>query len=126
MFAFALTCMLSLSASISTQVRVVGSRTLSDQKNKVRSALPSIPGLPADFLAGGVAGTIASTLTAPLEVIKTQLQSSQCKGLSALDVTTKIYKAEGLKGFFRGVRPLLVGIIPTRAIYFWSYSFSKR
>ena len=31
----------------------------------------------------------------------------------------------GYRGFFRGVKPLLVGIIPTRAIYFWSYGFSK-
>ena len=32
----------------------------------------------------------------------------------------------GYRGFFRGVKPLLVGIIPTRAIYFWSYGFSKK
>ena len=31
----------------------------------------------------------------------------------------------GYRGFFRGVKPLLVGIIPTRAIYFYSYAFSK-
>jgi hypothetical protein len=89
---------------------------------------PSFPSLPADFLAGGIAGTIASTLTAPLEVIKTQLQSSQLagKGYSATRVAQEIFKSEGYKGFFRGVKPLLVGIIPTRAIYFYSYSFSKK
>lgn len=107
------------------QVVTQGSK---DRKATLRLSCISVPGLPADFLAGGVAGTIASTLTAPLEVIKTQLQSSNFggKGLSAVDVAARIYKAEGIKGFFRGVGPLLVGIIPTRAIYFWSYSFSKR
>eukprot|EP01036_Dinobryon_divergens_P031102 gene31102-40447_t len=33
----------------------------------------------ANFLSGGLAGTISSTLTAPLEVVKTQLQSSTIK-----------------------------------------------
>lgn len=31
----------------------------------------------------------------------------------------------GLKGFFRGLPPTLVGIIPARATYFWAYSTSK-
>jgi Mitochondrial carrier protein len=34
----------------------------------------------ANFIAGGIAGSISSTMTAPLEVIKTQLQSSQLRG----------------------------------------------
>jgi len=35
-------------------------------------------------------------------------------------------KYEGPKGFFRGLPPTLVGIIPSRASYFWAYSTSKR
>lgn len=56
------------------------------------------------------------------------MQSSQNVGKykGALSVAKTIFKSEGYKGFFRGVKPLLVGIIPTRAIYFWSYSFSKK
>lgn len=30
-----------------------------------------------------------------------------------------------MKGFFRGLPPTLVGIIPARATYFWAYSTSK-
>ena len=33
-----------------------------------------------NFMAGGLAGTVSSCLTAPLEVIKTQLQSSRVSG----------------------------------------------
>ena len=63
----------------------------------------------------------------PNKVVKTQLQSSQFVGQSksAMTVTRTIFRTEGYRGFFRGVKPLLVGIIPTRAIYFYSYALSK-
>ena len=79
-----------------------------------------------NFLAGGLAGTVSSTLTAPLEVVKTQLQVSRYSGkMGPLDVCKEILRTDGPKGFFRGLQPLLVGIIPTRAIYFWSYGSTK-
>lgn len=80
----------------------------------------------ANFLAGGLAGTVSSTITIPLEVVKTQLQSSRIAGKSSvLQVTKTVYRTEGIKGFFRGLTPLLIGIIPTRALYFWAYTTSK-
>lgn len=37
-----------------------------------------------------------------------------------------IYRVEGgLKAFFKGLRPALIGIIPSKAIYFLSYSKYK-
>ena len=60
-----------------------------------------------NFFAGGIAGTISSSVTAPLEVIKTQLQSSTGK-TSAIGVCKEIMKTEGIKGFYRGLTPLLV------------------
>ena len=37
-----------------------------------------------------------------------------------------IYKVEGgSKAFFKGLRPALIGIVPTKAIYFLSYSKYK-
>ena len=80
----------------------------------------------ANFIAGGLAGTISSTFTIPLEVVKTQLQSSRIGGrASAVQVFQQILKSDGPKGFFKGLQPMLVGIMPTRAIYFWAYSTSK-
>lgn len=79
-----------------------------------------------NFIAGGIAGSVASTITTPLEVVKTQLQSSLVQGRqSPIQICRQIMKNDGPLGFLKGIGPTLVGIIPTRAIYFWAYSTSK-
>jgi len=86
-----------------------------------------------NLLSGGVAGTIASCITNPLEVVKTQLQSSsaavgelsQASG-HPVAIAKRIFESDGVLGFFRGLRPTLVGIIPARSVYFFSYEQSKR
>jgi len=78
------------------------------------------------FLSGGLAGTISSTVTLPLEVVKMQLQSSRFgSNNSPLSVCRMVMAQDGPKGFFKGLQPMLLGIIPTRAIYFWAYQGSK-
>eukprot|EP01041_Mallomonas_annulata_P007689 gene7689-15738_t len=79
-----------------------------------------------NFIAGGIAGSIASTITTPLEVVKTQLQSSLIGGRkSPIQICNQIMQMDGFLGFFKGIGPTLIGIVPTRAIYFWAYSTSK-
>jgi solute carrier family 25 protein 33/36 len=88
------------------------------------------------LLSGGVAGTIASCITNPLEVVKTQLQSSLTSqsahgGLEnfhghPLKIAKKIMQTDGVKGFFKGLKPTLVGIIPAKSVYFYAYEKSKR
>lgn len=78
------------------------------------------------LFSGGVAGTIASCLTNPLEVIKTQLQSSTANKGHPVAICRKIMQQDGLSGFFRGLPPTLVGIIPSRSAYFYAYQRSKR
>jgi len=84
----------------------------------------------ASLMAGGFAGTFASTITCPLEVIKTKLQSissveSGGKHATFLSVARNIARQEGVRGFFRGLLPTWVGILPARATYFWAYSTTK-
>jgi len=78
-----------------------------------------------NFLSGGLAGTVAGTLTLPLEVLKTQLQSSRVAIRSPVELAKLIFEREGILGFFKGLQPMLIGIIPTRALYFWSYGETK-
>lgn len=81
------------------------------------------------FLSGGAAGTVASCITNPLEVIKTQLQSSNQEllrgGRNPLAVASRILDQDGIAGFFRGLPPTLVGIIPSRSAYFYVYQHTK-
>lgn len=85
-----------------------------------------------NLLSGGVAGTIAACITNPLEVIKTQLQSSNTVvGEMArahghpITVAQRIMERDGPSGFFRGLPPTLFGIIPSRSAYFYVYQQSK-
>ena len=86
-----------------------------------------------NLFSGGVAGTIASCITNPLEVIKTQLQSSsaavgelsQAAG-HPVEIAKTILERDGILGFWKGMRPTLVGIIPSRSVYFYSYEQTKR
>jgi len=96
----------------------------------------------ASLLSGGVAGTLASTLTMPLEVVKTQLQTGARPAVplasvlpkqqgavsgmvQATSIARNIATHEGIRGFFRGFLPTVVGILPARSTYFWAYDLSK-
>ncbi|XP_015266518.1 PREDICTED: solute carrier family 25 member 33 [Gekko japonicus] len=95
-------------------------------------------------------GTVGAIFTCPLEVIKTRLQSSklafravyypqvQLGTLSGagvvrptsvspglLQVLKSILEKEGPRSLFRGLGPNLVGVAPSRAVYFACYSKAK-
>uniref|UniRef100_A0A8D2P0V2 Solute carrier family 25 member 36 n=1 Tax=Zosterops lateralis melanops TaxID=1220523 RepID=A0A8D2P0V2_ZOSLA len=92
-------------------------------------------------------GTVGAILTCPLEVVKTRLQSSSVtlyisevhlntvSGATVNRVTRvspgplhclkMILQNEGPRSLFRGLGPNLVGVAPSRAIYFAAYSNCK-
>lgn len=97
------------------------------------------------LFAGGCGGTVGAILTCPLEVVKTRLQSSSItfyvsevqlstvNGASVarmsppgpLHCLKLILEKEGPRSLFRGLGPNLVGVAPSRAIYFAAYSTAK-
>lgn len=97
------------------------------------------------LFAGGCGGTVGAILTCPLEVVKTRLQSSSITFyVSAVQLSTVngasvarmappgplhclklIFEREGARSLFRGLGPNLVGVAPSRAIYFAAYSTAK-
>ncbi|MCJ1308256.1 hypothetical protein MMC25_001909 [Agyrium rufum] len=107
----------------------------------------------AHFVAGAAGGMTAATLTSPFDVLKTRLQSDYyaaqiqatraAKGIpppssmslsrSALlqfqetfQILFSVHKVEGWRALFKGLGPNLVGVVPARAINFYTYGNGKR
>jgi len=86
-----------------------------------------------NFVAGGVGGSMGAIITCPLEVVKTRLQAlnkhMNVAKSSYMPHTFRALQAivsqEGAKGLFKGIGPNLVGVAPSRAIYFGVYSHTK-
>ncbi|XP_067109865.1 mitochondrial adenyl nucleotide antiporter SLC25A24-like [Osmerus mordax] len=69
------------------------------------------------FLAGSLAGATAQTAIYPMEVMKTRLtlgKTGQYSGMS--DCARKILRKEGVKAFYKGYTPNILGIIPYAGI----------
>ncbi|KIM40825.1 hypothetical protein M413DRAFT_445628 [Hebeloma cylindrosporum] len=99
----------------------------------------------AHLLAGAAGGLASTTLTSPLDVLKTRLQSSISQRrlppkpvpthfldvwsrhvLQTASVMRNIYHAEGWRGLFRGLGPSLSGVVPSMALKFYIYGNCKR
>ncbi|KAH0140585.1 hypothetical protein KCU67_g14798, partial [Aureobasidium melanogenum] len=107
----------------------------------------------AHFVAGGLGGMTAATLTCPLDVLKTRLQSDfyqsqlsaarAARGIPPLSqlsysrtailhiretfqILTAIPRTEGYRALFKGLGPNLIGVVPARAINFFAYGNGKR
>jgi solute carrier family 25 iron transporter 28/37 len=83
-------------------------------------------------LAGAVAGGFAAALTTPMDVIKTMLQTrgtAQDMELRRVDGFVQgcrlLREREGIKGFFKGVRPRILTTMPSTAICWSAYEACK-
>ncbi|CAH0703206.1 unnamed protein product [Spodoptera exigua] len=79
------------------------------------------------FVAGAMAGAMAQTVIYPLEVLKTRLalrKTGQYSGI--LDAARKIYLREGLKCFYKGYIPNILGIVPYAGIDLAVYETLKK
>ena len=76
-----------------------------------------------NFLQGGVAGGIGAFAVYPIDLVKTRLQNQRSTVVGEVmyrnwrDVVRKVYTNEGgVRAFYRGVWPQLVGVAPEKAI----------
>lgn len=79
------------------------------------------------FLAGATAGAISQTIIYPLEVLKTRLalrKTGQYSGIA--DAARKIYAREGLRCFYKGYIPNILGIVPYAGIDLAVYETLKK
>ncbi|ORX88868.1 mitochondrial carrier [Basidiobolus meristosporus CBS 931.73] len=79
-------------------------------------------GISGRFLAGGFAGLASQTSIYPLEILKTRVMSSSgianSSGSNSILIPTAkaMWKQEGMRAFFKGLFPALVGVFPFAAI----------
>jgi len=81
-----------------------------------------------DFLVlSGVAKVFAGSTTYPYQVIRTRLQmydaESTYRGTS--DVVAKVWKKEGFAGFYKGLGPNLLRVLPSTWVTFLVYEKTK-
>ncbi|KAG2230022.1 mitochondrial carrier domain-containing protein [Thamnidium elegans] len=83
-------------------------------------------------IAGALAGAIASSVTTPLDVIKTLLQTRGSNQDSRIrnargfrEAASIIMERHGIKGFFRGFRPRVLTHMPSAAISWSVYEYIK-
>ncbi|KAH8821136.1 mitochondrial folate transporter-like protein/carrier [Xylogone sp. PMI_703] len=91
-------------------------------------------------IAGATGGFMSGIVTCPLDVIKTKLQAQgaflQQAGANRngnqnlvyrgmLGTAKVIWKEEGVRGMYRGLGPIILGYLPTWAVWFTVYGKSK-
>ncbi|PKS07746.1 hypothetical protein jhhlp_006354 [Lomentospora prolificans] len=90
--------------------------------------------------AGALGGIASGIVTCPLDVIKTKLQAQggftpiQKQGghvghpklyNGLVGTATTIWRSEGIRGMYRGLGPIVMGYLPTWAVWFTVYNKSK-
>jgi ornithine carrier protein len=78
-------------------------------------------------LAGAIAGSVVSIILTPVELIKCRLQVQHItkeKFNGPVDVMKQIYRAQGLKGFFRGFVPTFTRETGASAFWFGAYEYT--
>jgi solute carrier family 25 (adenine nucleotide translocator) protein 4/5/6/31 len=85
----------------------------------------------ANFVAGGLAGSMSLTLTHPIDLVRTRLATDN-KNKDGVrhfngykDCVIKIFQGEGLIGLYRGFLISVGGIFVYRALYFGGYDSLK-
>lgn len=75
-------------------------------------------------IAGGLAGLFQITVTTPMELLKIQMQDQGRtlkpgqKKFTVVELITKIFREEGFKGFYRGVRSTMARDVIFSMLYF--------
>jgi solute carrier family 25 phosphate transporter 23/24/25/41 len=80
-------------------------------------------GMSGRFLSGGLGGVISQFAIYPLDTIKTRIMSSLGVSLNAppdgsilLRTASEMWKTQGLRSFYKGLIPALVGVFPYAAV----------
>ena len=91
---------------------------------QLQSQLPyRLPASAESFVSGATAGAIATTVTYPLDLLRTRFAAQGTEKIYAglLASVRDITKHEGSSGLFRGLGASIVQIVPYMGLFFASY-----
>ncbi|CAI7629095.1 unnamed protein product [Penicillium pancosmium] len=124
-------------ASSTTNVPVA-STSSSDFTTRLEIFSTKIPNFWIAPFCGASAGVASGIVTCPLDVIKTKLQAQggfARRGGQSLETKTLyrgmlgtgkvIFREDGLRGLYQGLGPMLLGYLPTWAVYLAVYDRSR-
>lgn len=99
--------------------------------NTIKSMHPTIPDPTLSFLSGAASGLAATTITYPFDLLRTRFAVQGAAGSNRVYKSlpyaiSHIYKNEGLPGYFRGLIPALISVIPYMGLMFTSYNQVRR
>ncbi|CAH2293422.1 mitochondrial coenzyme A transporter SLC25A42 [Pelobates cultripes] len=87
------------------------------------NALTPIPRL----LAGSLAGTTATVVTYPLDLVRARMAVTPKEMYSnIIHVFIRMSREEGLRSLYRGFNPTILGVIPYAGISFFTYETLKK
>lgn len=115
-----------MASSQATQAPVLASPGASEAGSS-RSA-NSLRDSVVPFIAGALGGSLAAAILSPLDIVRTRLQSAQLAARKPppYALFLEIVRTEGPLALYRGLVPTIIGVGPSRALYFGGYSFAKK
>jgi solute carrier family 25 folate transporter 32 len=79
------------------------------------------------LLLSGTSKVVAGAATYPYQVVRVRLQSYEAESTyrGAVDAVVQTWKREGLRGFYKGLGPNLVRVLPSTCVTFLVYENTK-
>ncbi|ELR16099.1 Mitochondrial carrier protein [Acanthamoeba castellanii str. Neff] len=90
---------------------------------------PNVQPSAIHLTCGAVAGAVSQTVTYPLDVLRRRMQMQGFDGhpayTSTWDCTRSMWRLEGVNGFYRGMIPNYLKVVPSISITFLVYEWMK-
>ncbi|XP_051115694.1 calcium-dependent mitochondrial ATP-magnesium/phosphate carrier protein 3-like isoform X2 [Andrographis paniculata] len=106
--------------------------TLKDMSRKYILPDNDEPGPLVQLSCGTISGALGATCVYPLQVVRTRMQAQYSKASSGAaysnmsDVFQKTYRREGCRGFYKGLLPNLLKVVPAASITYLVYETMKK
>lgn len=92
-------------------------------RHNLEAAAPLAP-----LFCGTISSTVGQTVAYPLALLRTQMQMQEGAtdgGLALRQLAENIYSRDGIRGFYRGIGPNLLKVIPAVSTSYTVYEFVK-